>query len=114
MITGVHAMMYSPKAEAIRAFFRDVLEFPHVDAGHGWLLFRGPAIELASHPSEGAESSWALSLMCDDLEATLTQLAAKGVSHGEVKDTGWGKTSSIRLPDGSDLMIYQPLYPTAI
>jgi hypothetical protein len=51
MITGVHAMMYSPKAEAIRAFFRDVLEFPHVDAGHGWLLFRGPAIELASHPS---------------------------------------------------------------
>ena len=114
MITGVHAMMYSPRAEAVRAFLRDVLAFPHVDAGHGWLLFRGPAIELAAHPSEGEESSWDLSLMCDDLEATLKELAAKGVSCGEVKDAGWGKTSTIRLPDGSDLMIYQPLYPTAI
>jgi catechol 2,3-dioxygenase-like lactoylglutathione lyase family enzyme len=114
MITGVHAMMYSPKAEAIRAFFRDVLELPHVDAGHGWLLFRGPPLELAAHPSEGAESSWAFSLMCDDLDATLKELAAKGVGHGEVKDAGWGKISSITLPDGSDLMIYQPLYPTAI
>lgn len=114
MITGVHAMMYSPKAAAIRAFFRDVLEFPHVDAGHGWLLFRGPAVELASHPSEGDSSSWALSLMCDDLDATLSELKAKGVSHGEIKDAGWGRTSTIGLPDGSDLMIYQPLYPTAI
>jgi catechol 2,3-dioxygenase-like lactoylglutathione lyase family enzyme len=114
MITGVHAMMYSPKAEAIRAFFRDVLEFPHVDAGHGWLLFRGPALELASHPSEGDESSWALSLMCDDLEATLQQLAAKGVSHGEIKEAGWGRISTIRLPGDTDLMIYQPLHPTAI
>jgi hypothetical protein len=113
MITGVHAMMYSPKAEAIRAFFRDVLEFPFTDAGHGWLLFKGPAIEMAAHPSEGETSSWDLSLMCDDLDATLEQLAAKGVAHGPVNDAGWGRTSSLKLPDGSDLMIYQPLYPTA-
>ena len=95
MITGVHAMMYSPKAEAIRAFFRDVLEFPHVDAGHGWLLFRGPAIELASHPSEGGESSWALSLMCDDLDATLKQLAAKGVRYRRRQGRGFSGRSAL-------------------
>jgi catechol 2,3-dioxygenase-like lactoylglutathione lyase family enzyme len=114
MITGVHAMMYSPKAEAVRAFFRDVLEFPCTDAGHGWLLFKGPALEMAAHPTEDAESSWDLSLICDDLEATLARLAAKGVTHGRINDTGWGKTSALTLPDGSELMIYQPQYPTAI
>jgi hypothetical protein len=114
MITGIHAMMYSPEAEAVRAFLRDKLEFPCVDAGGGWLTFQGPAIELAAHPKAGEGSHWDLGLMCDDLEATLASLAAKGVEHGPIGDTGWGKTSALKLPDGSNLTIYQPLYPTAI
>lgn len=114
MITGVHAMMYSPKAEAVRAFFRDVLDFPAVDAGQGWLVFKAPPAEMACHPAEGDESSWAMSLMCDDLETTLKDLTAKGVACAPVADRGWGLVSSLKLPDGSDLMIYQPRYPTAI
>ena len=114
MITGVHAMMYSPKAEAVRAFFRDVLGFPAVDAGQGWLVFKAPPAEMACHPAESGESSWALSLMCDDLEATLKDLAAKGVACAPVADRGWGLVSALTLPDGAELMIYQPRYPTAI
>ncbi len=106
MITGMHTMMYSPKADAVRAFFRDVLGFSHVDAGHGWLIFKGPPAELAAHPSEGEDS--------DDLDQTLAELTAKGATCGPVADAGWGKTSAIRLPDGSDLMIYEPRYQTAI
>jgi predicted enzyme related to lactoylglutathione lyase len=114
MITGMHAMMYSPKAEAVRAFFRDVLEFPHVDAGHGWLIFKAPPAEMAAHPSESGQSHWDLSLMCDDLEKTLDELREKGVVCGPVKDLGWGRASTLQLPDGYELMIYQPAYPTAI
>ncbi|HEY2049078.1 MAG TPA: hypothetical protein VGH03_07030 [Caulobacteraceae bacterium] len=113
MITGIHVMMYSPKAEAVRAFMRDVLEFPHVEAGEGWLVFKAPAAEMASHPIEG-EGSWDVSLMCDDLEATLKSLVAKGVEASAVRDLGWGVASTLSLPDGSGLMIYQPRYQTAI
>ena len=113
MITGIHVMRYSPKADAVRAFLRDVLEFPHIEAGEGWLIFKAPAAEMASHPIDG-EGSWDLSLMCDDLDATLKALAAKGVETGGTRDVGWGVTSTLRLPDGSDLMIYQPKYQTAI
>jgi catechol 2,3-dioxygenase-like lactoylglutathione lyase family enzyme len=114
MIHGLHLMMYSPKAEAVRAFFRDVLELPHVDAGHGWLIFKAPPAEMGVHPMEAGESHWDLSLMCDDLEATIAGLAAKGVTCGPVGDAGWGRTSALALPDGSQLMIYQPQYQTAI
>jgi hypothetical protein len=41
-----------PDAEADRAFFRDVLGFKSVDAGHGWLIFALPPAEAAFHPSE--------------------------------------------------------------
>jgi hypothetical protein len=39
MITGAHVIVYSREADADRAFFRDVLGYPHVDAGGGWLIF---------------------------------------------------------------------------
>jgi catechol 2,3-dioxygenase-like lactoylglutathione lyase family enzyme len=113
MITGIHVMMYSPKADAVRAFMRDVLEFPHVDAGEDWLIFKAPAAEMASHPIEG-QGHWDVSLMCDDLEATLKALAAKGVGASAPRDLGWGVASTLNLPDGSGLMIYQPRYQTAI
>jgi hypothetical protein len=38
VITGVHAIVFSPEAEKVRAFFKDVLSLPSVDAGGGWLV----------------------------------------------------------------------------
>ena len=42
MITGVHPMFYSSKAEELRAFIRDKLDFPCTDVGGGWLIFDLP------------------------------------------------------------------------
>ena len=111
MITGAHVIVYSRDADADRAFFRDVLECPHVDAGGGWLIFKLPPGEVAVHPSEGA--SHELYLMCDDVNTTVEQLAAKGVSCGPVSDQGWGLLTSIRLPGGGELGLYEPRHPKA-
>ena len=111
MITGAHVIVYSRDSNADRAFFRDVLECPHVDAGGGWLIFKLPPGEVAVHPSEGA--SHELYLMCDDVNTTVEQLAGKGVSCGPVSDQGWGLLTSIRLPGGGQLGLYEPRHPKA-
>jgi catechol 2,3-dioxygenase-like lactoylglutathione lyase family enzyme len=78
MITGLHAILYSPDAEKVRAFLRDVLGLKSVDAGHGWLIFAAPPAELASHPIEENEKPHhQLYLMCDDLKATIKELSDK-------------------------------------
>lgn len=108
VITGVHAIMFSPDAEKVRAFLNDVLGLESVDAGGGWLIFALPPAELAVHPADGPPRH-ELYLMCDDIEATLADLRAKGVEvAGEVSDQGWGLLAAIRLPDGTDFPIYQP------
>jgi catechol 2,3-dioxygenase-like lactoylglutathione lyase family enzyme len=112
VITGAHVIVYSSDADADRAFFRDVLEYPHVDAGGGWLIFKLPPAEVAVHPVEGA-GSHELYLMCDDVNATVEQLAAKGVVCGPVTDQGWGLLTSIRLPGGGDVGLYEPRHPKA-
>lgn len=90
MITGGHVVIYSRDAEADRAFFKDVLEYPHVDAGGGWLIFKLPPTEVAVHPTDGPESH-ELYLMCDDIDATVKNLAAKGVEFSQpVTDARWG------------------------
>jgi catechol 2,3-dioxygenase-like lactoylglutathione lyase family enzyme len=92
----------------VRAFFADVLNLPSVDAGGGWLIFALPPAELAVHPADGP-SRHVLYLMCDDIEATLAELRAKGVEVArEVSNEGWGLLAAVRLPDGSELPIYQP------
>ena len=114
MINGLHAIMFSPEADKVRAFFRDVLGMSSVDAGGGWLIFAMPPAELAVHPTEGP-GHHEFYLMCDDIHATLAELAAKGVEPvRDVSDQGWGLLSAIRLPDGSELAIYQPRHPTPI
>jgi catechol 2,3-dioxygenase-like lactoylglutathione lyase family enzyme len=116
MINGTHAILYSPDADADRAFLRDALEFPHVDAGGGWLIFQLPPAELAVHPSEAGEGAPAseLYLMCDDLDATLAVLAARGVhTVGERVVTRWGVRARIPLPSGVRLGLYQPRHPVA-
>jgi predicted enzyme related to lactoylglutathione lyase len=112
MITGLHTIVYSSEAEEVRAFFRDVLEYRSVDAGGGWSIFAMPPAELAVHP--GDDGRHELYLMCDDVEATVDELTAKGVTVNQpVTDTGWGLLTSITLPGGSELGLYQPKHPTA-
>lgn len=112
MITGIHAIVFSPEAEKVRAFFADVLGLPSADAGGGWLIFALPPAELAVHPAEGG-SHHELYLMCDDIQATLSDLRSKGVEVArEVSDQGWGLLAAIRLPDGSEFPIYQPRHPS--
>ena len=107
MISGAHVILYSQDADADREFIREVLGFPHVDAGHGWLIFQLPPAEVAVHPAEAPGHE--LYLMCDDIEATLAGLRAKGVEVArEVADQGWGLLAAIRLPDGTEFPIYQP------
>jgi hypothetical protein len=113
VITGVHAIVFSPEAEKVRVFFADVLELPSVDAGGGWLIFALPPAELAVHPADGA-TRHELYLMCDDIHATLADLLGKGVEVAQdVSDQGWGLLASVRLPDGSEFPLYQPRHPVA-
>jgi catechol 2,3-dioxygenase-like lactoylglutathione lyase family enzyme len=111
VITGAHVIVYSRDADADRAFFRDVLEYPNVDAGGGWLIFKLPPCEVAVHPADSP--SHELYLMCDDVAATVEQLVAKGVSCGPVTDQGWGLLTSIQLPGGGHLGLYEPRHPKA-
>jgi predicted enzyme related to lactoylglutathione lyase len=114
VITGVHAIVFSPEAEQVRAFFRDVLGLSSVDAGGGWLIFALPPAELAVHPAEG-DSRHELYLMCDDIHATLAELRGKGVEvTRDVADQGWGLVAAIRLPDSSELSIYEPRHPSPL
>jgi catechol 2,3-dioxygenase-like lactoylglutathione lyase family enzyme len=115
MITGLHAILYSPDAEKTRVFLRDVLGFKSVDAGHGWLIFAAPPAELATHPvDEGDKPRHELYLMCNDLKATMAELKAKGVDCRPVTAARWGSVTSIQLPGGGELGLYQPKHPTAI
>jgi catechol 2,3-dioxygenase-like lactoylglutathione lyase family enzyme len=114
VITGMHAIVFSPDAEKVRAFFADVLGLSSVDAGGGWLIFALPPAELAVHPADGA-GRHELYLMCDDIEVTLAELRDKGVEVArEVSDQGWGLLAAVRLPDGGELPIYQPRHPSPL
>ena len=112
MITGMHAVVYTRNAEADRAFFKDVLGFAAVDAGGGWLIFAAPPAELACHPAE-SNGRHELYLMFDDVRAEMTRLAEKGIACGPLHDERWGLLSTVRLPGGGDLGLYQPHHPTA-
>jgi catechol 2,3-dioxygenase-like lactoylglutathione lyase family enzyme len=114
MINGAHVIIYSRDAEADRAFFRDTLGYPHVDAGHGWLIFRLPPAELALHPTDG-EQAHELFLMCDDVAATVADLSAKGVEFTiPVTEERWGLRTALRLPGGGELGLYEPSHPATI
>jgi hypothetical protein len=114
LIIGMHALLYSRKAEAVRTFLRDTMGFPCVDAGEGWLIFAMPPAELGIHPAEG-DATAEFSLMCDDIEATVAELRRKGVEIAQpVADHGYGLVTAIRLPDGEELGLYQPKHPMAI
>jgi len=112
-ITGVHALVYTSEPEEVRAIFRDVFGWEHVDAGDGWLIFALPPAELGVHPGDSARHE--LSLMCDDLSATMAELYAKGIEfEGEPSEQGYGRSVTVLLPGGLEMQLYQPHHPTAI
>jgi hypothetical protein len=107
MISGAHVILYSTDAEKDRAFFRDVLSLGHVDVGGGWLIFGFPPSELAVHPAS-ANGTHELYLMCDDVNAFIAQMQARGIECSAVESLGWGQRTQIRLPGGGQLGVYQP------
>jgi len=114
MLIGAHTILYSADAGATRDFLRDVLDLPSVDAGDGWLIFALPPGEVAVHPHDDP-GRHELYLMCDDIDATVAELQAKGAQvSGPISERGWGRLTSLRIPGGVDVGLYQPLHPTAI
>lgn len=113
MISGAHVVVYSKNAEADRAFFRDVLGFKSVDAGHGWLIFALPLAEAAFHPSD-ENCAHELYFMCDDLKTEMPSLAKKGVKFSKVEDARWGSITKMQLPGGGEVGLYQPRHPKAL
>lgn len=123
MITGVHVLLYSSDPDADRAFFRDVLAFRSVDVGHGWLIFALPPAEAAVHPLSGNAGQVhaghhllgaVVYLMCDDLKAFVASLEARRVTCTAITEEAWGIKTTIRLPSGGELGLYQPSHPTAL
>ncbi len=107
MIYGAHAIIYSKDSEADRAFFRDVLKYESVDAGHGWLIFALPPAELAIHPSDENDVH-ELFLMCDDVHALIAEMTKKKVACSPVDEQRWGSITRLTLPGGGKLGVYQP------
>ena len=107
MITGAHAILYSKNADADRAFIHDVLRFPSVDVGGGWLIFGLPPSEVAVHPSEGG-TAHELYLLCDDVQAFVGEMARRGIACSPVQNRGWGLLTNLTLPGGGALGVYQP------
>jgi catechol 2,3-dioxygenase-like lactoylglutathione lyase family enzyme len=113
MIFGAHVIVYSNDASADRAFFRDVLEYPAVDAGHDWLIFKLPPAELAVHPAD-EDGGHELYLMCDDLRTEMQALLQNGINCSEVEEARWGSVTKIQLPGGGQVGLYEPKHPTAL
>src|SRR5579862_7861851 len=102
MISGAHVIIYFKDAEADRAFFSDVLGFPHVDAGHGWLIFALPPSEAAIHPASKNDTH-DLYLMCDKLMREMARLGKQGVQCTEVHEELWGSMTRLTLPGGGQV-----------
>ena len=113
MIFGAHVIVYSKDADADRAFFRDVLGFSSVDAGHDWLIFALPPAEVAVHPAE-RNGGHELYFICDDLHAQIAELVGMNVKCSDVEEARWGSVTKVKLPGGGEVGLYQPRHPLAL
>lgn len=113
MIYGAHISIHSKDAGADRAFFRDILKYDSVDAGHGWLIFALPPAELAVHPSDES-ATHELFLMCEDVQAFIGAMAEKKVKCSPIDEQRWGSITRLTLPGGGTLGVYQPKHPSPL
>ena len=123
MILACHTLIYSDDADATRAFFRDVLGFPSVDAGNGdrnWLIFQTGPSELGVHPTvpfrDGAATPrpQAISFIVDNLDATMAELRTRGAEFSSGPDDhGYGLVARVVVPGADDVQLYQPRHQTA-
>lgn len=122
MILACHTLIYSDDAEATRAFLRDVLQLPGVDAGEGWLVLRTGPSELGVHPTRSVHEGGThtsprhheISFICDDIAATKAALEGRGASFSsEIVERGFGLTATVRVPGADDILIYEPRHETA-
>jgi hypothetical protein len=111
MITGMHVLLFSRHAQAVQRFFSDVLEMHSVDAGEGWPIFAAPPTELAVHETE-EEPEHEIYLICDDVHAMKEKLAAHGIETEPIAQRGWGLVTTIVLPGGERLGLYEPHHPS--
>ena len=107
MITGSHSIIYSADSQADIAFFKDVLKFPNVDVGNGWLIFGLPPSEIAVHPVEG-NSPNGFYLLCDDIDLFVAEMAIHKIECSGIESPRWGRVTHITLPGGGKLGVYEP------
>jgi hypothetical protein len=113
MITGIHAILYSKHADRVREFLGDVLQLPSVDAGGGWPIYAAPPTELAVHPTDD-EPEHELYLMCDDVNATVATFRERGITATPIQDQGWGLLTTLELPGGERIGLYEPRHPSPL
>jgi catechol 2,3-dioxygenase-like lactoylglutathione lyase family enzyme len=111
MISGIHAMFYTKRADEMREFLREVLGLPWVDAGGGWPIFAAPPTDLAVHETEEEAGGHELYFICDDIQAIQKKLANRGIEMSPIEDRGWGLASQLQLPSGDTVGIYEPRHP---
>lgn len=113
-VVAAHMLLYTPEADAVRAVFRDVFGWKHVEDHPGWLIFAMPPSELGIHPSEGS-TQHQICLMCDDLAATAAELRANGIElRGEPQEESFGITTTMVLPGGVEVLLYEPRHQTPL
>ena len=108
MIKGVHALFHTTDPEGARAFIRDKLGLPYTDTGGGWLIFDTPEGDIGCHPSDSAFHN--ISFYCDNIDATISELSAKGVEFTPIEEEAWGRVTTFQLPGGGPVQLYQPKY----
>lgn len=111
MINGIHALIYTTEVEETMQLFKN-MDFDHVDREGSWPIFGVQAAEFAAHPlEEGGEPRFEFWFYCDDIELTVQDLVARGIDADEaIQETDFGLVSSITLPDGESVGLYEPTH----
>lgn len=110
MISGAHVIVYSTDADSDRAFLRDVLGLDGIDVGGGWFVYRLPPSEVAVHPADDNDRH-ELFLLVDDVDAFIANMRARSVVCAPITEERWGRLTSITLPSGGTIAVYQPKHP---
>src|ERR1700712_1174586 len=107
MITGAHSIIYSSDSKADMDFFKNVLKFPNVDVGRGWLIFGLPPSEVAIHPSD-ENGPHEFYLLCDDIHVFIKEMAEHQIACSAIDEQRWGLITHLTLPGGGKIGVYEP------